>query len=238
MKTFVVIPTYNERENVKKLIDEILDLKVNNLEIVVVDDDSPDGTWKIVEEMSNANDEVHLLHRRERKGRGTAGVEGFRYALEHGVDYILEMDADFSHDPKHIPTIIENMSDADIVLGSRAIPGGRQVGRNLVRRTITKMANTYIRMMFGLKVRDCNSGYRCFKRKVIESIDLDSTISEGPAIVQEWLYRSHLKGFTIKEVPIVFVERERGDSKLGISGVYKGYIMVLKLKLLHMFGRL
>jgi dolichol-phosphate mannosyltransferase len=237
MKTFVVIPSYNESENIKKLIEAILDLKIKDLEIVVVDDDSPDGTWKIVKEIGEENDAVHLLHRTQDRGRGTAGVAGFKYALSQDADYILEMDADFSHDPKYIPELLEYMGDADLVLGSRGVAGGEDVGRSAIRRAITRMANAYIRLMFGMKVRDCNSGYRCFKREVLEAIDLDSTMSDGPAIVQEWLYKTHLKGFKIKEAPIVFVERQEGESKLGFGGLYKGYIMVMKLKLMHVFGK-
>ena len=237
-RTFVVIPTYNESENIRQLVQDILGLDIENLSILVVDDDSPDGTWKIVEELERQDDRVHLLHRTENRGRGIAGVAGFRYALEAGAENILEMDADFSHNPRYIPSILDNMDKADVVLGSRALPGGEDVGRPAYRRLITKLANLYIRLMFGLKVRDCNSGFRCFKREVIKAIDLDKTISTGPSIVQEWLYKSHLKGFSIKEVPIVFTERELGESKLGFKGLYKGYIMVLKLKLRHIFKKL
>jgi dolichol-phosphate mannosyltransferase len=237
MKTFVVIPSYNESENIEKLVRTILDLNIMDLEIVVVDDDSPDGTWKIVKELASENPAVHLVHRKENRGRGTAGVAGFKYALDHDADYVLEMDADFSHDPKYIPELIEYMADADLVLGSRSVEGGQDVGRSAFRQSITKMANFYIRTMFGMKVRDCNSGYRCFRREVLKAIDLDSTISEGPAIVQEWLYKTHLKGFRIKEAPIVFVERQEGESKLGFRGLYKGYIMVMKLRFMHMFGK-
>ncbi len=233
-----MIPSYNESENIRKLIEEILNLKVKDLEIAVVDDDSPDETWRIVEELSKENDAIHLIHRKGRKGRGTAGVDGFKYALAWDAEYILEMDADFSHNPKYIPAFIDKMREADVVLGSRDLPGGRDVGRSALRRAITRMANFYIRIIFGLKVSDCNSGYRCFKRRVIEAIDLDSTMSDGPAIIQEWLYKSHLKGFKIKEIPIVFKERELGQSKLQIKGLYKGYFIVLKLKLLNLMGKL
>jgi dolichol-phosphate mannosyltransferase len=237
-QTFVVIPTYNESENIRQLIQDILDLNIKNLQIVVVDDDSPDGTWKIVEEMKKENELVHLLRRTKKKGRGTAGVAGFKYAVAHDADYILEMDADFSHNPRYIPAFLEKMKEADVVIGSRGVSGGRDVGRNPVRQVITKLANMYIRTIFGVKVRDCNSGYRCFKREVIEAIDLDRTISDGPAIVQEWLYKTHLNGFMIKEVPIVFMERQLGKSKLKVKGLYKGYIMVLKLKFLHIIRKL
>lgn len=238
MKTIVVIPSYNESENIEKLINAILDLNMEDLEILVVDDDSPDGTWKIVEDLSHKHEDVHLLHRKEKRGRGSAGVDGFKYALAHGADYILEMDADFSHDPRYIPELVEYMKDADLVLGSRGIEGGSDVGRSPMRQAITKMANFYIRVMFGMKVRDCNSGFRCFRREVVEVIDPDKTISDGPAIVQEWLYKTHLKGFTIKEAPIVFVERKEGESKLGFKGLYKGYVMVMKLKLLHIIRKI
>jgi dolichol-phosphate mannosyltransferase len=238
MKTFIVIPSYNEKENIKNLIEEIFNLNIKDLEIVIVDDDSPDGTWKIVKELTKEYSALHLLHRKEGKGRGSAGVAGFKYALAHGADYLLEMDADFSHNPKYIPAFLERMNEADVVIGSRAVPGGGDVGRSRVRRVITRLANLYTRIVFGFKVRDCNSGFRCFKRKVIEDIDLDRTMSDGPAIVQEWLYKTHVKGFKIKEIPIVFKERELGQSKLHIKGLYKGYFMVLKLKLLSLMGKL
>ena len=150
MKTFVVIPSYNESENIEKLVRAILDLGIEDLEIVVVDDDSPDGTWKIVGELSNENPAVHLLHRKKNRGRGTAGVAGFKYALEHDADYVLEMHADFSHDPKYIPELIEFIEDADLVLGSRSVDGGQDVGRSAFRQAVTKMANFYIRTMFGM----------------------------------------------------------------------------------------
>ena len=237
MNTFVVIPTYNESENIKKLIEAIINLNVDNIEILVVDDNSPDGTWKIVQEISQDNKSVHLLHRKGSRGRGISGVDGFKYALAHDADYILEMDADFSHDPKYIPKLLDYMKDADLVLGSRSVSGGQDIGRSGARQAITKLANFYIRVMFGLKVRDCNSGFRCFKREVIETIDPDKTISDGPAIVQEWLYKTHLMGFKIKEAPIAFIERQEGQSKLGFKGLYKGYLMVMKLKLMHIFRK-
>lgn len=237
MKTFVVIPTYNEKENIRKLINAIINLKMDNIQILVVDDNSPDGTWKIIQDISRKNKSVHLLHRKEKRGRGSAGVDGFKYALARDADYILEMDADFSHDPKYIPELIDYMKDADLVLGSRSVKGGQDVGRSALRQGITKMANFYIRIVFGIKVRDCNSGFRCFKREVIEAIDPDKTLSSGPAIVQEWLYKTHLKGFKIKEAPIVFVERKEGDSKLGFRGLYKGYVTVMKLKFMHIFRK-
>ena len=236
MKTYVMIPTYNEKENIANLIRKILELKIKSLHIVVVDDSSPDGTWKIVEEISKKEKNVHLLLRKKGRGRGSAGRDGFIYCLKNGADVIIEMDADMSHDPKYIPAMIRELSNADLIIGSRRIEGGKEKGRSLFRRFVTWGANFYIRMMLGIKIKDCNSGFRCFKRKVLEAIRLERLESKGPSIVQEILFKAHLKGFKIKEIPITFVNRTKGYSKLGISQLAAGYFMVLKLKVKHLFG--
>ena len=238
MKVFVMIPTYNERESIKNLIDSILKLRIKNLNIVVVDDNSPDGTWKIVEDISKRNKNVHLLLRKKDKGRGVAGRDGFVYCLKQNADVIVEMDADFSHDPKYIPLMLKELKNTDLVLGSRRVKGSKEIGRSPIRRAITNIANLYTRLMLGLKVKDCNSGFRCFKRKVLEKINLQKLESKGPAIVQEVLFKAHLKGFRIKEIPITFANRTKGISKLGIAQLAAGYFMVLKLKILSMTGRL
>lgn len=230
MKTFVMIPTYNEKENIKNLIDEILRLKIDNLHIVVVDDFSPDGTWKIVEDISKKNNNVHLLLRKTKRGRGYAGKECFNYCLNNGADIIIEMDADFSHDPKYLPKMLEEIKDADVVIGSRFVKDAGEQGRGLIRRIITKLANFYIRLMLGIKIKDCNSGFRCFRRKVLETIDVDKIKAKGPDILQETLYKANAKGFRIKETPIVFVNRKSGSSKLGIKHLIRGYFMILKLR--------
>ena len=235
MKTFVMIPTYNEKENIKNLIDKILKLKIKNLHIVVVDDNSPDGTWKIVQDISKKNKNVHLLLRKKDKGRGAAGRDGFIYCLRHGADAVVEMDADMSHDPKYIPLLIDGLKNADLILGSRRVKGGKEVGRSFIRKIVTYFANWYIRTMLGLKVRDCNSGFRCFKREVLEKINPEKLESKGPAIVQEVLFKAHLKGFKIKEIPITFVDRTKGRSKLGIPQLIAGYFMVLKLRMQKLF---
>ena len=236
MKTFVMIPTYNEKENIRNLIGKILKLKIQNLHIVVADDSSPDGTWKIVNEISRKNRNVHLLLRKKDKGRGSAGRDGFIYCLRHNADIVVEMDADMSHDPKYIPLMINELKNADLVLGSRRIKGSKELGRSIARRIITYFANLYIRLMLGLKVKDCNSGFRCFKRTVLEKINLEKLESQGPAIVQEVLFKAHLKGFRIKEIPITFIDRTKGHSKLGLSQLAQGYFMVLKLKIKNMLG--
>ena len=235
MKAIAIVPTYNEKENIQQLIKEILKYGVD---VLVVDDNSPDGTWKIVQELAKKDKRVHLLLRTKNKGRGLAGVAGFKFAVEKKYDYIIEMDADFSHNPKYIPDFLKNIKEFDVVLGSRAVEGGEDVGRPLLRKMITRLANGYIGMILGLKVKDCNSGYRCFKRNVLESIGLDNIIAKGPSIVQEIIYKVHLKGFKIKEIPIQFVEREQGSSKLGPQQLWRGYMMVLKLRFMKLVGRI
>ncbi len=236
MKPFVMIPTYNEKENIKNLIEKILRLKINNLNIVVADDNSPDGTWKIVKNISRKNKNIHLLLRKKDKGRGAAGRDGFIYCLKHGADVVVEMDADMSHDPRYIPSMIKELKNADIVLGSRRVKGSKEIGRSIMRKIITYFANLYIRMILGLKVIDCNSGFRCFKREVLEKINLEKLESKGPAIVQEVLFKAHLKGFKIIEMPITFIDRTKGKSKLGLPQLAAGYFMVLRLKIQQIFG--
>jgi len=233
-----MIPTYNEKENIVVLIRKILSLKVANLEILVVDDNSPDETWYEVQKIHTKNKKVHLLLRTKDKGRGLAGRDGFLWCVRHKADYIVEMDADLSHNPKHIPDLITKLKTCDVVLGSRFVKGGKDIGRPLWRRFVTWGAVMYIKIMFGLKVKDCNSGYRAFRRKVLESIDAKNFTSKGPDIVQETLYRAKLNGFKICEVPIVFREREVGTSKLGMKHLWRGYTAVLRLKWMHLTGKI
>ena len=238
MKTYVMIPTYNERENIGNLIREILNLKISDIHIVVVDDNSPDGTSEIVKNLSKEHPEVELLLRTTGRGRGSAGIAGFKYALERGADCVVEMDADFSHHPKYIPSFLKAIQGADMVIGSMAIAGGKDVNSGIVRRVITFLAGVYVRIQLGLKIQDVSSGYRCFKRKVLEAIELDSMISTGPSIVSEVFYRAHLKGFSIKEIPIEFADRTHGQTKLNYSVLIKTLFMVLKFKQLHKKGLL
>lgn len=237
MDIVVVIPTYNEADNISSLITAIKKLPLSNLHVLVVDDDSPDGTWKIVQRLEKKDKRVHLLHRTNNKGRGSAGIAGFKESLRLGADVVVEMDADFSHDPRYIPVLLAGLKHADMVLGSRALQKESDTDRPWYRQLLTKAANLYIRLLLGLPVKDCNSGYRAYRRPVLEAVDLDSFMAIGPDIVQEMLYKVHLKGFRINEVPIVFVERRKGSSKLGFRHLYKGYLVVLKLKILHLFGK-
>ncbi len=238
MKTFVVIPTYNEASNIQELLRALLALKLKHAHFLVVDDNSPDGTADLARKMGKNHKNIHVLVRSHARGRGTAGIAGFKKALELGADVICEMDADFSHDPKYLPSLLQGLDHADAVLGSRAVTGGTDDDRPFRRQSLTKFANLYIRLFLGLQVKDCNSGYRCFKRKVFDKVNLDKMLATGPDIVQEILYKTHLHGFKLAEVPIAFHERTKGVSKLGYKHLYKGYLMVFKLRFLSLFRRL
>lgn len=225
----VVIPTYNERENIGPLIEEILALPLP-LEILVVDDDSPDGTAGIVREKARRHPGVHLLHRTAERGRGSAGIAGFRQALAMGAEVVVEMDADFSHHPRHIPAMLERIRECDLVLGSRFVPGGADLDRGWLRQGITRLAGLYVRTLLGIRTRDVSSGFRCFRREVLERLDLDRMISTGPSVVLEVLYQVVLQGWRVCEIPIIFADRRQGESKLNFGILLETLIMVLRLR--------
>lgn len=226
MKTFVIIPTYNEAENIKDLVDEIFKQEIPDVSVVIVDDNSPDGTGKIADELAKREDRVKVLHRVENRGRGSAGIEGFKFALQEGADYIVEMDADLSHDPRYIIDMLLAIEDFDVVIGSRFVKGGKDADRNITRRAVTAFARKYIQTMLRLKVKDVTSGFRCFRKKVLEEINLDSLVSSGPSIVEEILHRAAQKGFKIKEIPIVFHDRKKGKTKLNFGILLKTLKMI------------
>jgi dolichol-phosphate mannosyltransferase len=230
-KAVVMIPTYNERENIADLIKEILALNMDmDLSVLVADDNSPDGTGKLVQQMAEEDDRIQALIRTKRRGRGAGGIDGFKEALKLSPDYIVEMDGDFSHQPKFIPELLQTCEDYDLVIGSRFVKGGKDQDRNLVRRIITFFVRGFIRCKFGISVRDVSSGFRCFKRKVLEKIDLDDLISVNPSIVLEILYKAHLLEFTMKEIPIEFVDRRKGETKLNVLILLETLIMALIFK--------
>jgi dolichol-phosphate mannosyltransferase len=237
LKIVVVIPTYNERESIESLVLELLSLSLG-LHILVVDDNSPDGTGAIVSKLAEESPKVRLLTRKKRKGRGSAGVEGFKTALKMGADLIIEMDADFSHHPRHIPDLITNANNYHVVLGSRFVPGGADRDRGMLRQMVTRLAGLYVRTSLGIKIRDVSSGYRCFRKEVFKKVDLDDTISAGPAIVLEILYKVCLNGFSVKEVPIIFEDRRQGQTKLDTITLLETLVMVLRLRKMHRQGLL
>lgn len=237
MKTVVIVPTYNECENVGPLLEAIGALGIPELEALVVDDGSPDGTADRVRAFARERPFADVLARRGPRGRGHAGREGYLAALERGAEHVIEMDADLSHDPRYIPQLLAAARDHDVVLGSRFVPGGRDTDRARWRRLLTRAANLYIRIVLRTTVRDANSGYRCFRRAALEAIDPKGLRSPGPAIVQEVLFRAQRAGLRIGEVPVVFADRARGDSKLGWGELWQGYLAVLRLRARDLLGR-
>lgn len=226
----IVIPTYNERENIGALLAEILAMNLR-ADVLVVDDDSPDGTGTLVQEVATGNPHVHLLLRHEGRGRGRAGAAGFRQALAMGADFVVEMDADFSHHPRYLPAMLERIRECDVVVGSRFVPGGADMERGWLRRMISRAAGVYVRALLGISVRDVSSGFRCFRREVLESLDLDHMVSTGPSIVLEILYQVNLQRRRICEIPIIFTERRAGQSKLNFATLLRVLVMVPKLRL-------
>lgn len=237
MRTVVIVPTYEEAENVVPLLDALRRLPVPGLEVVVVDDASPDGTAEAVRKYAAAHGFGEVLERRGPRGRGHAGREGFLLALARGADRIVEMDADGSHDPGAIPRLLAAAETHDVVLGSRFVPGGSDAHRARWRRLLTRAANAYIRLVLGIAVRDANSGFRCFRREALLAIDPARLRSPGPAIVQEVLFRAHRRGLRVTEVPVRFADRARGDSKLGWLQLWQGYVTVLRLRAAWLLGR-
>lgn len=237
MKVICTIPTYNEAENVRALVEALLAVDPA-LEVLVTDDASPDGTAQIVAAMARENPRVHLLLRTEDRGRGRAGRAGFVKALELGADVALELDADFSHHPRHVPALLAALERADVVLGSRHVPGGQDLGRPWWRQMLTRASNVYAGTLLGLPVKDCNSGFRAWSRKALLAVDVESAFSPGPAIVHELLYKARVAGMRLAEVPITFQERELGESTLTFAKLLRSYVTVFRLRWLGMTDRL
>lgn len=230
LKATVVIPTYNERDNIEKLCNSILS-QDDRIHILVVDDNSPDGTGEIADFISRNNSRVKVLHRAGKLGLGSAYREGFRIALGDGSDYIVEMDADFSHDPAMLPIFLEKMVDYDLVIGSRYVNGVSVVNWPIRRLILSYFASVYTRLITGLRLSDCTGGFKCFRREVLEAINIDSIRSDGYSFQIEMNYRCHEQGFRIGEIPIIFVDRHAGTSKMSKQIVREAVFMVWKLKL-------
>jgi dolichol-phosphate mannosyltransferase len=218
-----VLPTYDEAENLEKMIaaaGSVLERATSDgFAILVADDSSPDGTGRIADRLAEEHEWVHVLHRTEKEGIGPAYVAGFKYALAHGADYVMEMDCDFSHDPADLARLLAAVDrsaggEADLALGSRYTPGGGVTDWGLLRRFISYGGSTYARIILGLKVKDLTGGFKCFRREVLEAIDLDSVRAQGYAFQVELTYRAVRRGFVVKEVPIIFRDREHGASKM------------------------
>lgn len=212
---WLVLPTYNEAANLEPLVEAALAKLPPSARVLVVDDGSPDGTGEIADRLATADDSMEVLHRTRKEGLGPAYVAGFRRALDRGAGLVLTMDADFSHDPAYLPRLLEAAESADVVLGSRYVAGGGVSDWSATRRAISRGGNAYARLVLGVGVRDLTGGFRCFRREVLEAIDLDSVGSRGYAFQVETAYRAIRRGFRVAEVPIVFRERRAGRSKMG-----------------------
>lgn len=236
-RALVIVPTYNERENILKLIDAVL-AQSPMLDVLVVDDGSPDGTGALVDERAALDRRVHVIHRERKLGLGTAYLAGFRWALERDYELVFEMDADFSHDPQHIPQFLSSITDADLVLGSRYRDRKvTVVNWPIGRLMLSYFANVYARAVTGLNVFDATGGYKCFRRRVLEAIDLTDVRSNGYAFQIEMSFRAWKKGFRIVEIPIVFVDRTEGSSKMSKKIVREAVWMVWRLRWWAITGR-
>jgi dolichol-phosphate mannosyltransferase len=229
-RALVIVPTYNERENIRRLVDTVL-RQDGRLEVLVVDDGSPDGTGQLVAELAAEEPRVHLLERAQKMGLGTAYIAGFRWALERDYRYVLEMDADFSHDPAHLPQFLSAIEDADVVVGSRYQQGRVTVINWPIGRLILSYsANLYARAVTGLPMWDTTAGFKCFRREVLEAIDFSRVRSNGYAFQIEMHFRAWKRNFRIVEIPIVFVDRTEGTSKMSKSIVREAIWMVWRLR--------
>ena len=232
----IVIPTYNERENLPLLVAELLKLDPP-VDILIVDDNSPDGTGRLADGMAASHPQVHALHREGKLGLGTAYLDGFRWGLkprhtesgQGGYDLLMSMDCDFSHDPKYVPALLEQAKTADLVIGSRYVPGGGTVGWGLHRKLISRFANTMVRALLGLRTHDTSAGFRCYRRETLERIGLDNVRSKGYNALEEMVFRCEKAGLRVVEVPITFPDRRRGETKISFKDMVGVGTMVLRL---------
>jgi len=237
MEKLIIIPTYNERDNIERLLEREIALPYG-FEVLVVDDGSPDGTGEVVEAWSKREPRIHVLRRPAKMGLGSAYRDGFRYALANGADYIFEMDADFSHDPDALGGFLDAAEQADVVLGSRYLNGVSVVNWPLSRLFLSYFANVYTRWITGLPVRDATGGFKCFRRRALESVRLDRVKSDGYAFQIEMSYKCWRRGMRLREIPILFVDRRAGESKMNRRIIWEAAGMVWRLRLTDLLGRL
>lgn len=236
-RTLIVTPTYNEADNIEKFISQVLS-QSPEIDMLIVDDNSPDGTGAIVEKLKDGNPRIHLIRRPGKMGLGTAYVEGFKYAIARKFDYVFEMDADFSHNPEEIPRFLEKIAHCDLVIGSRYTGGVRVVNWPIRRLILSYAANVYTRVITGMPFKDATGGFKCFTRRVLEAIDLEKVHSNGYAFQIEMNFKAWRKGFKVCEHPIIFIDRSVGESKMSKKIVYEAVFMVWKLKFKSIIGKL
>lgn len=236
-RTLVVLPTYNERENLSLIVPLILD-QSGDIHVLIVDDNSPDGTGEIADRLAEADSRVHVMHRPGKQGLGRAYIAGFKWALEREYDYVFEMDADFSHNPDHIPDFLEAIAEHDAVVGSRYLRGVTVVNWPMSRLLLSYFANKYARIVTGLPLSDMTAGFKCYRREVLERIDLDSIKSEGYSFQIETTFRAWHRGFDVAEIQIVFTDRTEGSSKMSGRIIREAVWRVWALRLLHLIGKI
>jgi dolichol-phosphate mannosyltransferase len=237
VKALVIIPTYNERENLPELLRRIF-AEGLPLEVLIIDDNSPDGTGAAADLLAAADPRVHVMHRPGKMGLGSAYVAGFRYAIEHDYDAVFEMDADFSHNPDSLPEFLRELENADLVVGSRYLHGVTVVNWPLKRLILSYLANVYSRVITGMPIKDATGGFKCFRRQVLESLDLTRVKSDGYGFQIEINFKAWRKGFRIREIPILFVDRRAGESKMSRRIVWEAAWMVWRLRVLDLLGAL
>ena len=226
----IILPTYNESQNLEQLIKAIFDLGISDLKVIIVDDNSPDGTGRMADKLSRQYP-VQVIHRESKQGLGSAYIAGFKLALQQNADLIFEMDADFSHDPKNLPRFIEAINQGtDVVIGSRRVENGKIIGWNSWRHFTSWSAMSFSRLVLGLKTKDVTSGYRCYQRKVLEQLNLDSITSNGYAFQEEMIYKCEKQGLKIKEIPVVFKDRVHGQSKLSRKEILEFFVVMWRLR--------
>ena len=236
MQSMVIVPTFNERENIEAIVRAALELPVD-LHVTIVDDNSPDGTGQIVDEMVDRDERVHVIHRGGKLGLGTAYVEGFRYALAQGAQLILQMDADFSHSPSVIPSLLRAAKNSDVVVGSRYVPGGGTRNWGLLRRLTSRGGSLYARTILSIPVRDLTGGFNCWRREVLETLCLDDVSSVGFGFMIEMKYRAMRQGFRLTEIPIIFVDRRVGQSKMSGGIAVEALVRVWQLRFDRSIGK-
>ncbi|HLZ80308.1 MAG TPA: polyprenol monophosphomannose synthase [Ktedonobacteraceae bacterium] len=229
MKTLIILPTYNEVDNLRPLLEKIF-AQVPESDILIVDDNSADGTGELADDIQREKPQVHVIHRADKLGLGTAYIAGFKYALTHGYDAVFEMDADFSHNPRYLPAFLQALEHADLVIGSRYVRGGYTPDWSLLRSLISASGNAFARVLLSIPVRDCTAGFRCYRTPVLRKIDLDTIQSQGYAFQVELTYRVFKQGFRITEIPIVFMDRRVGKSKMSHKIVLEALIYVLQTR--------
>jgi dolichol-phosphate mannosyltransferase len=229
-KIYLIIPTYNEKGNIASLLAEIFDLNLPDFWVLVVDDNSPDGTGQLAESLKSKYPNLDVMHRNQKSGLGRAYVASFTEVLKRGADYIIHMDADRSHAPSYLPDFLAAIKEADLVLGSRYIPGGGVKNWSKVRQLISRFGNAYARAVLGLPFKDLTGGYKCFRRAVLEKISLADVSSVGYSFIVEMTYKTYQAGFKIKEIPIIFVERALGKSKFDVKIILESFYRILALR--------